>query len=136
VWVLDASVAAKWFFAGEPNRDRALAVRGLLAHRPEQFAVPHLFHSELLHVLARKSAGDPVFVERGFDLVLHLGIRTLGLSKAAWQSAAAWSCRGLSGYDATYVALAEDLDGKWLTADEAACRRVGSKVAHSLARWR
>jgi predicted nucleic acid-binding protein len=136
MWVLDASVAVKWFFVDEPSRDQALAVRGRLSSRPESFLVPPLFHSEILHVLARKSQGDAAFVARGLELLLRLGIRTLGLSERGWALAAAWACRGLSGYDATYVALAEELDAQWLTADLQAAKRVGGRRALGLAAWK
>jgi len=33
-------------------------------------------------------------------------------------------------------ALAEDLGGRWLTADEKAARRVGSRLAMRLATWK
>lgn len=131
--VLDTSIAAAWFFVDEPHRREALEVRADLRDRPERFVVPALFHSELLHVLARKSGRDLAFVREALALVLRLGIRTLPLSDAALAAAARWACRGLSGYDATFVGLAEDLGGRWLTADTRAARVVGARRAILLA---
>ena len=133
LWVLDTSVAAAWFFTDEPLRDESLDVRTDLSQNPQRYVVPHLFHAELVHVLARKSARDTAFVADALRLVLRLGIRTLALTEAALIRTAAWTGRGLSGYDATFVALAEDLEGRWLTADEQAARVAGAPRAATLA---
>ena len=134
-WVLDTSVAIPWFFTDEPGRQRALAVREDLREDPDRYFVTPLFHAELVHVLARKSARDTRFTSDALRLVLKLGIRTLQLSEQALLRTAHWACQGLSGYDATFVALAEDLGGRWLTADERAARVAGRKVAQTLEAW-
>lgn len=134
-WVLDTSVAVAWFFTDEPGRDEALAVRNDLMEDPDRYLVPSLFHAELVHVLARKSARDVGFVEEALRLVLRLGIRTMPLSEQALLRTAHWACEGLSGYDATSVALAEDLGGRWLTADERAARVAGSNSAQTVEAW-
>ncbi len=132
LWVLDTSIAAAWFFIDEPLRAPALEVQRDLRDRPHAYAIPHLFHSELIHVLARKSGGDEAFVRNGIELVVRLGIRTLSLSHDMLTGAGSWACRGLSGYDATFVALAESIGARWLTADVKATRVVGPKLAQSL----
>ena len=134
IWALDASVAVKWFFTDESRRPQAMAVRGYLTAHPECFVVPHLFMSELVHVLARKSGHDAQFVENAIHLLLRLGLRTLGLDDDGWRGACRWSARGLSGYDATYVALAEQLGGCWLTDDGAAAQKAPA-LATTLAAW-
>jgi predicted nucleic acid-binding protein len=123
-WVLDTSIAAAWFFPDDHQHTRALAVRQALRDDPRAFVVPHLFFSELIHVLSRKWR-DAKRATSAVDLVLRFGIRTLPLSADAWRSAAEWACRAIGGYDATFVALAQDLDARWLTADEGAARAVG-----------
>lgn len=133
-WILDTSVAAAWFLTDEPLRDEALAVRSDLARHPDRYLTPPLFHSELVHVLTQRSGRDEGFVKRGIELVLRLGIRTLMLSEAALLRAPKWACAGLGGYDATFVALAEDLRGRWLTADERAAG-LASRHAVTLASW-
>lgn len=135
LWVLDTSVAAAWFFLDEPLRTEAQAVRARVRDHPDRYLVPHLFHAELVHVLARKSGRDTGFVRDSFDTVLRLGVRTLPLSEAALLRTPYWACRGLSGYDATFVALAEDIGGHWLTADERAARIAGRDRARTLTAW-
>src|SRR5262245_63023161 len=42
------------------------------------------------------------FVERALAITLRLGLRTVALSEQGWRNAVRWSCRGMSGYDATF----------------------------------
>jgi predicted nucleic acid-binding protein len=135
ITVLDTSVVVKWFFTDEPLRREALVVRAAVAESPGRFVVPHLFHSELIHVLARKSGSDLSFVDKAFGLVTRLGLVTLGVSQEGFAVCSRWSCEGLSGYDATFVALASEVDGIWLTADEKAARLVGPDLVAHLAGW-
>jgi predicted nucleic acid-binding protein len=134
-WVLDTSVAVGWFFTDEPLRNQALAVRGNLRDAPHRYVVPPLFHSELVHVLARKSGRNQRFVTDALRLILRLGIRTLVLSEAALLRSGYWACRGLSGYDATFLALAEDIGARWLTADDRAAETAGRRQTETLRGW-
>ena len=133
--VLDTSVVVKWFFTDEPLRREALAVRQAVVDDPRRFVVPHLFYSELIHVLARKSGADAEFVQQALDLVLRLGFPTLALSEQGLAACSSWCCKGLSGYDATFVALASECGGAWLTADETAARLVSSDLLDHLSGW-
>ncbi len=121
--VLDASVAVKWFFLEEPLRDQALAVRLDLIHNPKRFAVPPLFYSEVLHVLSKKSKQDLRFVEQAQGLIWRLSIPTIPLTDRGFKEAARFACDGVSGYDATYLALALELNAKWVTADVQAVKK-------------
>ncbi len=134
IWALDASVAVKWFFTDEPRREMALVVREHLAVHPERFVVPHLFLSEMAHVLSRKSGGDERFLQEALQLLLRLGLRTLGLGEEGWTQVAGWCARGLSGYDATYLGLAAQMGGRWLTDDKTAAHRA-RELTVELARW-
>lgn len=134
-WVLDTSVAAAWFFTDEPLRPQCLAVRDDLRETPDRYVVPHLFHAEIVHVLARKAGREAGFVREALQLLLRLGIRTLPLTEAAILRTGHWACRGMSGYDATFVSLAEDLGGAWLTADDRAAKLAGRGRAVTVARW-
>ena len=134
-WVLDTSVAAAWFFTDESFHVEALVVQNLLRDEPSHFVVPSVFYSELTHVLARKSGRDASFVGEALTLMFRLGVRTLMLSESALLRAGYWACRGLSGYDATFVALAEDVAGRWLTGDVRAAKLAGSEAAEILTVW-
>jgi predicted nucleic acid-binding protein len=87
--------------------------------------VPELFMTEVLAVLARLPDAIEGRVVEALALLEALGLARVGnghdlLAQAA-RIAVSWQ---LSGYDATYVALARLVDGVWLTADVRAARRV------------
>ena len=75
--VLDASVAAKWFFHDEPNVILARHVLSNIEVSTEQFLVPDLFFIELNAVLIKKSEYDFHFVKKAMELILRLGLRTV-----------------------------------------------------------
>ena len=52
IWVLDASIAVRWFIEEEthPNADEVLRA---VVQQPERFAVPELFAFEVFSVLMR-----------------------------------------------------------------------------------
>lgn len=121
--VLDASVAVKWFVGGEPLVKEASAVLDHVERAPDDFVVPELFMNEVLAVLAK--LGDKARVTEAMMLVEELGIPRVGNGHELLQAAAAVACDwGLSGYDATYVALARLSGAKWLTADARAAKKV------------
>jgi predicted nucleic acid-binding protein len=135
LWVLDTSVAAAWFFDDDPSHDDSLAVRAHLKDHAGSFVVPPLFYAELVHVLARKSGRRFPFVRAALQAVLRLGLRTVPLREEALLRTADWACKGLGGYDATFVALGEDLKARWITADRRAARTAGPPRALALSGW-
>ncbi len=135
MWVLDASVIVKWFFTGEPLRENALQVQSYALNHPREFIIPHLCYSELLQVITRKSNSDLVFLSKCLTSVTKMGLRTSGLSHQALIKAAEFCCQGLSGYDATYLALAHDLKARWLTDDRKALKKNLGPHVLSLDQW-
>lgn len=125
LWVVDASVAVKWFFTDEENRDRATVVLSALRDNPSGFAVPSWFHQELAAVLIRKSGHDEKFVSTALGIVYQLGMITIPAGEELTRSAVSIACDHHIGYyDALYVALAKSLKGRWLTADNKSCLRL------------
>lgn len=107
--VVDASAALSGLLNAGPAR-RALA--------NEQLHVPHLVDSEVANGLRRKVAAQQLSVTDGWR-VLNTW-RRLGMTRypAFGLLDRVWELRGnLSAYDASYVALAEQLDCGLLTAD-------------------
>ena len=133
IWVPDVSVAVKWFAPdGDEEDAQAEAVLRRVAAQPRHFAVPELFFHELLAVLCRRlrQARD---VAAAIDRATRLGMRRVRLDARLVQRAARVAFdHKLTGYDACYVALAWELDGKWLTFDEAAHRRIESMGCSAL----
>lgn len=133
-WVLDASVAVRWFLKGEADK-AAKQVLARLVHEPELFAVPELFCFETFAVLERlHPAPVEAFVE-GVIPLLQNGLLRFPMTESLAQRADAFVKKGLTGYDACYVALADELQGVWLTFDEQAVSKVAeTKLSWCLAR--
>ena len=135
MWILDNSVIIKWFFLNEPYRDKALEVREAVALKSNQFAIPTLCYVEFVHVVCRKSQNNLDFVSHCVDQIVRLGIRSFPETTSIIHEAARLACTGFSGYDATYLALAKDLNGIWLTADQKAVKQDNQKHSIWLGDW-
>lgn len=123
--ILDASVAIKWFLAEEVGREEALEILDQVRDAPARFAVPELFFNEMLAVLVRLVGDDASAVRRYLDALQDLGLERIGNGRALLARAADLACRyGLTGYDAVYAASAQLTEGRWLTADLRAHRRI------------
>lgn len=133
LFVLDASVAAKWFLpgAGESLVEEAFQLLRRHTDQEVEFTAPDLFWAELGNVLwkavrlGRWSAADAVAAlqdMRGKKLVTvpaeDLIENALAIALAAERSV----------YDSLYIALAVQSGGELVTADE----RLANAVA---ARW-
>lgn len=126
IWVIDASVALRWFLEEEsnPNADDVLEA---VIDAPENFAVPELFAFEVYSVLQRL---HPDGLEVYNDCIIPLlqgGILRHPMTEELARGAGAYVKSGLTGYDACYAALAEDLQGKWLTFDSKAHQLIHDK---------
>ena len=86
----------------------------------EELAAPHLLDSEVTHVLRSlviRGAIDEQQAQAALDGFMALAIRRF---PADWLRPRMWELRhNLSGYDATYVALAESVDASRLLTTDA-----------------
>jgi predicted nucleic acid-binding protein len=114
--VLDASVVLKWFRgAGERHVDEARAIRA--AYETGELVVwaPPLLHLELLNVAGRSwrlEADSLVALAGALD---DLGFELL---EPPLESVARWIARGLTAYDAAYLAVAEAASVELVTDDD------------------
>jgi predicted nucleic acid-binding protein len=116
IWIVDASVALKWFVEEErhPHADEVLK---RIVERPEQFAVPELFAFEVHAVLQWvHPSAQKVFVA-GILPLLQGGLLREPMTEKLARHADRFVRLGLTGYDACYAALARQLSGVWLTFD-------------------
>lgn len=132
-WVLDASVAIRWYLDSETDR-RAQQVLARLIEDPLSFAAPELFAFEVFAVLCRVHAEPLRAYREGVVPLLHGGMYRQPMTDRLAFAAGDYLAAGLSGYDACYASLACDLGATWLTFDRRAHRLVASRrVSHCLA---
>jgi predicted nucleic acid-binding protein len=130
IYVIDASVALKWFLKNEahPNAD---AVLKKLIYSPEIFAVPELFLFETFAVICRHHPHPLEVFVKGLCPLMNNGVMRHPMTEGLAGIAYDFVKKGLTGYDSCYAALALDLKGKWLTFDEKAHGKI-SKTGISI----
>ena len=115
-YVIDASVALRWYIE-EERHEYADAVLRRLIREPEAFAVPELFGYETFSTLFRVHPKPLETFEEGIIPLLQSGLLRYPLTNGIARRAVRFVGLGLTGYDAMYVALAEELGAVWLTFD-------------------
>ncbi len=119
IWVIDASVAVKWFIKEEANSEADLILENIL-DTPENYAVPELFAFEVYSVLMRLHPEGGNAFRDGIMPILEGGLLRHPMTNDLSIKADFYVKSGLTGYDACYAALAKDLKGYWLTYDNKA----------------
>ena len=113
--VLDASVVLKWFRAeGERHLDPARSLRARFEAGRLAVLAPPLLRLEIVNVAGRRwQWGESALVE------LAVALDELGFEfeEPELPRVAAWTARGLTAYDAAYVALAETRATPLITDD-------------------
>ncbi len=122
-YVLDASTVVRWYVESLSHPHADAVLRKVLSN-PEQFAIPELFTYEVLSVLYRVHPDAPRIYEKDVNRLLRSGILRYPMTDHIFGRAERFITMGLSGYDACYVALAEELEASWLTFDGKACRTL------------
>jgi predicted nucleic acid-binding protein len=92
-------------------------VRLRIIEEPALFAVPELFGYEVFSVLFRSHPHPWETFREGILTLLRSGILRYPLTDAVAERGARFVTLGLTGYDALYAALAEELEACWLTFD-------------------
>lgn len=125
--VIDASVGIK-LFLDEPLSERADA---LFAHLtddpPARFYVPDLFFIECANILwkyARYYGYSPDRAREDVADLRSLGIHAVPTRELVEAALAIALDRGITAYDASYVALAQSLSLPLVTADEPLVRHL------------
>jgi predicted nucleic acid-binding protein len=124
--VLDASVVLKWFRdEGERHVAQARSLRDSFEAGELVVLAPQLLQLELVNVAGRRWGWDePALLELA-DALVELGLE---FRQPAPGSVARWTARGLTAYDATYVALAE-AGAVGLITDDDLIVRVAPEIA-------
>ena len=134
-FVIDASVAAKWFLPDEPFSAIALELlRGATAGTTE-FIVPDLFFSECGNILGKAARRQRLSAEETLAAIRVIGdLETLtipagGLLEKTLQIARSYD---RSFYDSLYIAVAVQEHTHFVTADE---RLANATAAYLPVKW-
>ena len=129
--VLDASVVLKWFAGDERHADLARRVGDAFETGHLTVLAPPLLRTEVLNVAGRSWTWD----ERPLlDLAEEIDGMGFAYSEPDLAEVARWTARGLTAYDATYVALAEREGVPLITDDDQIVARA-SEIAAPLSNW-
>jgi predicted nucleic acid-binding protein len=137
LFVVDASVAAKWFLPenGEALAGQAHSLLDAFAREEVRFAVPDLFYVETASAIwkaVRVGRVPRAFGDRAIELLTERKFPTvpsLKLVDKAFQIAAD---HGRTVYDCLYVALAVQSGAHLITADE---RLANALAARFPVKW-
>ncbi len=125
-YVLDASVAAKWFTRhDESDRRKAVALRALHQSGRCRLVVPEFALLEVINAVRFRDRAEEADAARalGFLESLRLEIAPLDWELLRQATAIAWAYQ-VALHDAAYVALAERRGYPLLTADEVMTRKM------------
>ena len=121
IWIVDASVAVRWFIE-EETHVHADEVLKRMVNEPRRFAVPELFSFEVFSVLHRLHPDAIQVFTKAIIPLLQGGIFRQPMTEDLALKASRFVRLGLPRYGACYAALAKDLKGLWLTFDHKAHR--------------
>ena len=124
-YVVDASVILKWVLGDEREPDHGKAMR--LLHSRVQgnvtIAAPVLWQFEVDNVLGR---AIPEEAPEKMGLIIDLNIQNIALTDRACRLCFSWMrTRGVTFYDAAYLAVAYDMKAMLVTADERFVKKIG-----------
>jgi predicted nucleic acid-binding protein len=127
-WVVDASVAAKWYLKDEDHIAPSLALLYSYEHGVIPLAAPHFIRYEVARSLLRAGQQNRLTEEdarRQVEHFLGLQIHMQDDPDSRLMAAQTLSLRLRVGfYDALYLALAHELGFRFVTADAELYRRA------------
>lgn len=131
-WVLDASVAARWFLPPKQETlvEESLAVLDEFAAGRCRLMVPDLFWPEVGNILwkaVRAGRVTAANAEASMDMLIGLGLETRASAKLAKPALQIAIGCGQPAYDSMYVALAVMSGIALLTADERLVNALGAR---------
>lgn len=129
--VLDASVVLKWFHSGgEVGAEAARGLREEFEAGELRILAPPLLWLEIINVAARRWQWDAAALQ-----ALAVSLSDLGfeLVEPEPEAIAHWAGRGLTAYDAAYIAVAEETGVSVITDDAQICQ-VAAELAEPLRR--
>jgi len=135
--IVDASVVVKWFVEEEYSREARL-MRDAYANRLIDIAVPSLLPYEVLNALKYSGAFGEEELKEVAKTLEDFQLTLYNLEgKLAEKSVELAMRKGITIYDASYVALAQILNTELYTADEKLIRKVrGLNIIKHIAQFK
>lgn len=132
-YVLDASVALKWFLprASEPLAAEAVVLARQYAAGHIRFLVPDLFFAEFASVMwkaERRRRCSRRTADQAVEEVLKLGLPSFATPPLLPGARGIARTLGCTVYDGIYLSLAVDTGASMITADERLVRAVGARL--------
>ncbi len=127
--VVDASVAVKWYLPDEDYADQASALLGQFRQGEIKLVAPEQIRYEVPSAITAATRGRAprLTVEQGWRAIeafLSLDLEIAGEDELVYLAYGLAHEYGCAFYDALYLALAQDLDLSFITADGRLYRRV------------
>jgi len=127
--VSDASVVVKWFIQEEYS-DKALKLRDMHVNGEIYLAAPELLPFEVLNALKYSRLFSIKELKMAAISLSSYGIELYSLKgKLAHRTMEIAVEKDITVYDASYIALAQELNTNLYTADEKLVRKVGKEYS-------
>lgn len=133
--IADASVIIKWFVKrNEKDRKQALEIKNQLLQSKVRVIIPDLMFYEVTNVLKMRSAVKSPDLKKTIKILFKYPFEIIWPSEELLKNAAKLAHdHDLTIYDAVYFAIARELGGIFITADQKLCQKINSPNARLLA---
>ena len=122
--VLDASVVLKWFVS-EKDSDKAEALRSEYYLGKREIIVPDLILYEVSNALHYHPDFEPLEIKEAIQTLFDIGIEIVTPTQILMSKAIDIASENIvTCYDASYFALARDLQTDFITADQKFYKRL------------
>jgi len=118
ILVLDASVIIKWFNK-EKDSNIALRIREEYYRGMHEIVVPDLLLYEISNALRYNNEFSVSDISKAVDSIIDIGITITVPERNLLDKAVVMARKeNITVYDAVYIALASEINAKFITADE------------------
>lgn len=136
-YVVDASVAAKWFLppADEPFQPQAEALLNAFGRGELRLMVPDLFWAEVANVMCKSVRRSRISASEAAAAIVaakELRIQSVSCQELIGKALEIALKHNRSLYDCLYIALASEVSIDLITADE---RLANAVAAHLPVKW-
>jgi len=132
-FVLDASIALKWFFPKEKNSNIARSALEKIKKGEIKIFVPQIFFFEVINVMKTKAKTTPEDVLYAINKLFSLSLVTKTVDSGLLSKANFYAQKyDLTIYDASYIAVAKINNATLITADEKMAKKTNLKFVKTI----